>query len=152
MIRYLSRFAFAVSFFLAACGGSDSFQPQALSINRISASWVNTSLDERYAVRSDAEWQRVWKLHGSAALPISQRPTFDFSTTMILGVTRGSGQNGCYSLSILRATEEETEIRVEYRESIPALTSICTLAIVSLTDFVSVARSEKPVTFVRVDA
>jgi len=141
----------AIALLLAACGGSDTFQAREMPISRITAWWQSTSLNERYVVRSESEWQAVWKLHEPPTLPASIRPSIDFSSTMVVGLTFGSGPNGCYGLSIRRAVEEEFEIRVEYLQAAAGGPGVlCTQAIVPLTDFVSVPRSDKHVVFVRI--
>ena len=71
---------------------------------------------------------------------------------MVVGISLGSGSNGCYGLGIRRVVEEEHEIRVEYRYAEPAEWMLCTMSIVALIDFVEVPKSDKPVYFVRTDA
>ena len=141
----------AIALLLAACGGSDAYQAREMHLSRITALWPTTNLNERYVVRSESEWQAVWTLHEPPTLPVTIRPNIDFDSKMVVGLTLGSGPNGCYGLSIRRAVEEELEIRVDYAQSEPGPGMFCTQAIVPLTDFVSVSRSDKRVVFVRTD-
>ena len=150
MLRSRLRLIIALAAFLcASCGGSDTYQPTELELVRISAWWPTLDRREAYVVRSDSEWQAVWQLHEPPTYPRSERPSVDFGRTMVLGITQGSGSNGCYSLAIRRVVEEEAELRVEYRSFEPNPTFICTLSIVPLTDFVKVPKSDKPVYFMR---
>lgn len=140
----------------AACGGSEPYQPRELSFARIHAFWPAWDRKETYVVRSDAEWQTVWQLHEPLTLPKTERPAIDFSRSMVLGITQGSGPNGCYGLLIRRVVEEETGLRVEYSLSEPLSeptpTFFCTTSIVPLTAFVEVPKSDKPVSFKRTNA
>jgi len=139
----------------AACGGSEPYQPRELNFARIAAFWPALDRKETYVVRSDAEWQTVWQLHEPLTIPKTERPPIDFSRSMVLGITQGSGPSGCYSLLIRRIVEEETELRVEYSLSEPnfePLIFLCATVMVPLTDFVEVPKSDKPVSFKRTNA
>ena len=151
MKLYRPLLTFMSALMLASCGGADRYQPQELPLNHIQALWQNTRLNERYVIRSESEWQSVWALHEPRTIPATQRPSLDFQASMILGLTLGSGSNGCEGVSIRRAVEEEREIRVEYRQNKVDPSMACTASIVSLTDFVSVPQSDKHVVFVSVD-
>lgn len=132
---------------LAACGGSSTLEPVELSTSRIAAFWPTTNMQETYVIRSDGEWLVAWQKHEPPTYPKTDRPQIDFSKNMVVGLSLGSGSNGCYRLSIQRVVEEEEEVRVEYIHSMAQAGSICTQAIVALTDFVVVNKSEKRVTF-----
>lgn len=140
----------------AACGGSEPYQPRELNFARINAFWPALDRKETYVVRSDAEWQTAWQLHEPLTIPKTERPPIDFSRSMVLGITQGSGLSGCYGLLIRRVVEEETELRVEYSLLEPKFeltpTFVCTTLLVPLTDFVEVPKSDKPVSFKRTNA
>jgi hypothetical protein len=132
---------------LIACGGGDDTEPVELPRQRVQAFWSYTDLKENYVVRTEAQWQATWAKHqprGSEDL----RPQIDFSRFMVLGVTRGTGPDGCHGLGISQVTERSDDIRVEFWQSRPTGTMICTMSLVPLTDFVIVPASAKPVTFV----
>ena len=107
---------------------------------------------QAYTVRSEVEWQRVWLTHEPLTLPKTERPSVDFSKDMVVGLSLGAGSNGCYGMAIRRVIEEQRELRVEYLSSTPSGLALCTMAIVALTDFVVVTKSDKPVYFVQVGA
>lgn len=137
----------APSCLLTACGGSGTPDPVDLPFVRLQAFWPAKELQQTYSLRSDAEWQDAWRVHEPQIAPPAERPSVDFGRQMILGVTRGTGPNGCHGLTIVRVIEEFAVIRVEYRRAVPPPATLCTQALVALTDFVVVARSGKPVTF-----
>lgn len=132
---------------LAACGGGEPLQPRELSMTRVSASWAPTDLRQSYALRSDAEWQAAWQAHEPRTTPPAQRPAVDFSRQMVLGLTQGSGPNGCHGLSIRRVVEQPDQVQVQYAVTTSAGGVGCTQVIVPLTDFVVVERIDKPVVF-----
>ena len=134
---------------VAACGGSDTFVPREVLATRMQAFWPATNLQQKYTVRSDDEWQRVWLAHEPQTFPKTEQPRVDFSRKMIVGLTEGVGSNGCYGMSIRRVIEEEDQLRVEYISIVPPPFTICTQAIVALTDFVIVDRFDKRVVFVQ---
>ena len=66
---------------------------------------------------------------------------------MVLGLTQGSGPNGCHGLSIRRVVEQAEQVEVQYAVTVPTGSVACPQAIVPLTDFVVVERIDKPVVF-----
>jgi LPS sulfotransferase NodH len=116
-------------------------------MTRASASWATTDLRQTYALRSDAEWQAAWAVHEPRTTPAAQRPAVDFSRQMVVGLTQGSGPNGCHGLSIRRVVEQLDQVQVQYAVTVPTGSVACTQAIVPLTDFVIVERIDKPVVF-----
>lgn len=132
---------------LSACGGSDTFQPRDVSMERVAAMWATTDLRQIYSIRTETEWHNAWQTHEPPTTPSTVRPTIDFSKRMVVGLTLGSGSNGCYGLAIRRVVEEDDQLRVEYAVSTPPVGAGCTQAIVPLTDFVVLERIDKPVAF-----
>jgi hypothetical protein len=137
---------------LSACGGADTFQPRQLPITRITALWATTELRHTYVIRTDAEWRSAWQAHEPTTEPPTERPAIDFTRNMVLGVTLGSGPNGCHGVSVRRVLEEQARVLVEYTVSVPPPGVGCIQAIVPLTDFVVVDHIAKPVAFVRTGA
>ncbi len=132
---------------LVACGGGEGFQPRELSMTRLGFAWAPTELRQTYALRSEAEWQAAWQVHAPRTTPPAAPPAVDFSRQMVLGLTQGSGPNGCHGLSIRRVIEQAEQLQVQYAVTVPASDAGCTQAIVPLTDFVVVERLDKPVAF-----
>lgn len=143
-----------LSMALLACGGSDPMTPVNLPMARVEAWWPVLDLKQSYAIRDDAQWQRVWTAHEPQTWPATERPQVDFSKSMVLGLSLGWGPSGCDGMSIRRVIEEQRELRVEYmsspRTTTPPEILVCTTALVPLTDFVVVPRSDKSVYFVQV--
>ena len=138
------------SVWLVACGGAEPWQPVNMSMSRIQAWWPYVDAKQSYAIRNEADWQRVWLAHEPQTWPTTERPLIDFTKDMVLGLTLGTGSSGCYGMSIRRVIEEERELRVEYLSATPSGLGLCTMSIVPLTDFVVVPRSDKSVYFVQV--
>ena len=133
---------------LAGCGGTADYPETELASVRLVASWRNTDLRETYEVRSDADWQDVWATHEPQSIPPTPRLNIDFSRQMIIGVTNGSGPNGCHGLNIQRIIERRDDLLVEYQvRNVSSPLFLCTQSIVSLSDFVVVPRSNKMITF-----
>lgn len=135
---------------LAACGGSDE-EPKDLPMQRISALWANTDVQQNYVLRTEADWQAAWARHLPILVPPPSAPRVDFSRDMVLGVSRGTGSSGCDGLSITKVVEEAAELRVDFARAAPPPSGIaCATVMVSLTDFVVVRASAKPVRFQQV--
>lgn len=134
---------------LLGCGGGETAALRELAMTRLPVSWATTDLRQTYTIRSDAEWQAAWQAHEPRTVPPAARPAVDFSRQMVLGLTRGTGPNGCHGLSIQRVVEHAEQLLVHYAVSTPSGTAACTQALVALTDFVVVERLDKPVSFVQ---
>ena len=152
----VKRLAFAViaaaSLQLSSCGGSGVFEPRELALELVGAWWPPKDIAANYVIRSEPDWQSVWKTHEPQIYPPPERPRVDFGRHMIVGLTLGTGPNGCHGLRIRRVVEEATEVRVEYRRSVVPPLVGCSQSLIALTDFVIVTSTEKPVIFVRTDA
>lgn len=109
--------------------------------------------EANYVIRTQEAWSSAWSAAPSLVVPESPPPPVDFAVHMLVGVAAGWGPNGCAGLSIRRVTEEAAAIRVEYAQADgrapPGVA--CSAALVQLVGFARVARSAKPVTFVRAD-
>jgi len=149
-IRLLTAAAASSIPVLQACGGGGGWQEFELPLVRLQAFWPPKDLRRTYVLRTEAQWQAAWEAHEPPVWPAMTRPAIDFQRTMVLGLTLGSGPNGCWGMAIRRVVEEATSLRVEYASSEPRPGALCTQAIVALTDFVAVPQSDKPVRFERV--
>jgi hypothetical protein len=134
---------------LFGCGGGDAAAPRELAMTRLSAAWATTDLRQTYALRSEAEWQAVWQLHEPRTTPPAVRPAVDFSRQMVLGLTWGTGPNGCHGVAIRGVVDQADRVQVNYAVITPTGGLACTEALVALTDFVVVERLDKPVSFVQ---
>lgn len=138
---------------ITACGGGGDDGAPELGFSRLTAANYSVWPQQSYVVRSAAQWQAAWDAYEPGANPKPARPEVDFGTQMVVGLSLGWGPDGCHRVQMRRIVNALAEVRVEYVHtrgiSPPAIA--CTLAIVPLTDFVSVTRSDKPVRFVEVD-
>jgi hypothetical protein len=154
--------AMAVFCLLGACGGGgeDPFAPVSLDFAIVESSANGFDGDirtPRFAtVRSDAEWQSLWAeykgRYGKAAPPV------DFGSRMVIGVFIGARPSGCFTTEIRRVIQEQGAIRVEYADRIPeSLQAASSAGLVSCTQvfvypsvLAAIARSDLPVSFLKV--
>jgi hypothetical protein len=94
-------------------------------------------------IRDADSFQLLWSAHGSGALP-----PVDFSRSMVLGVFMGAQPNGCYATEIDSVMSGAGKITVQYTDSVPGPSVMCTLAMTAPAHLIVVARSEQPVEFV----
>lgn len=141
-----------VALMLTGCGGGSDNTPHLRVFSQIKAHWAYSDLNEDYVVSTDSEWTAIWRLHGPREDPEKPPEKVDFESQMVLGLTRGTGSSGCYSLEIRRVTESLDFVVVEYVQPVSRPASGCTAEEVQLTDFVVTAKSSKLVRFVKTDA
>lgn len=137
---------------VVGCGGGGDDEPLPLAFERISQPWMQTTRQESYVIRTQAEWERVWALHQPPTFAPAPPPAVDFNQFMVLGLSLGTGPNGCYGLSIRAVLATPDQTLVEYRLTEPGPSSACTLATVALTDFVRLPRRDGSVAFRRVSS
>jgi hypothetical protein len=139
---------------LAACGGggSSSTEPEgrAVPFSRVPADTGVAAWPARtYAVRTAGDWSAAWN---TQEFQVSQWPypletPIDFGNTMVVGLSMGTGANGCHSLRIEKVTEFSDSVRVEYRRTTDTGGQACTQATVRLVDFVRIPMTNKAVSF-----
>jgi hypothetical protein len=96
--------------------------------------------------KTETEWKTLYKEHA----PDEAAPTVDFSKQMIVGVFLGERNAGGYAVGIKSAVESGNSLNVEYFERKPQGGSIQVLT--QPFSLVAVAKSDKPVTFEKVDS
>ena len=96
--------------FVLLCALSDPGLPIATV-----AQGVMSSIDEplQAVARTQAEWERLWKRHGSA----QPAPAVDFGKTMVVGVFLGSRPTAGYRVEIARIDVEGSAVVVRYAEN-----------------------------------
>ena len=120
---------------------------------RVDGEWVFVGMNQTFVIRDPAEWVALWSTYAwksESGKPYTPLPSVDFSRHMVLGLTHGVTSK-CYRLYIRSVLEHEHELEVEYLESTPDPNATCPQGMVDLTSFVVVVRSDKPVTFRRVN-
>lgn len=138
---------------LAACAAVGPSAGPAAPANLVAGVEQRRWNQADYVIRTQEAWTAAWSAAPSLVVPQSPPPAVDFTTHMLVGVAAGWGPNGCAGLAIRRVLEGTDEIRVEYTQSdgrAPAGVA-CSAALVQLVSFAKVARSAKPVKFVRTD-
>ena len=104
--------------------------------------------DGRQAVvRTDAEWARLWQVHGADR----QRPAVDFTKEMVIGVFTGSRPTAGFRVEILSAEPHDGKLVVRYREIMPGRDAMTAQVVTSAYHLIAVPRFPGAVTFEKVD-
>lgn len=111
---------------------------------------TSSNIDEarQVVVRTDGEWQALWKAHGGQPSP----PRVDFGSRMVVGVFAGTRPTAGVEIEIVRVRPEGEALVVEYRERRPPPGTVVAQILTSPFHLVSMARHDGPVRFQRVDA
>jgi hypothetical protein len=99
-------------------------------------------------VRSNAEWEKLWKSH-AAAQPL---PAVDFTREMVAAVFLGSRPTGGFSVEIVDGRREGEALVLDYVERRPSPDAITTQALTSPFHIVRVEAQAGEVRFRRVAA
>jgi PrcB C-terminal len=94
-------------------------------------------------VRSSADWNALWKEHGSTQ-PV---PAVDFSKELVTAVFLGSRPTGGFSVEVVGARVEGDALIVEYVEQRPGRGSIVTQVLTSPFHIVRLPAHKGPVRF-----
>ena len=94
-------------------------------------------------VRTEAEWEALWKLHAAPQSP----PPVDFATSMVAAVFLGTRPTGGYSVAITGTRRDGDTLVVEFAERRPAPDAILTQALTSPFHIVKLPRHEGAVVF-----
>lgn len=94
-------------------------------------------------VRSSADWNALWKEHGSTQ-PV---PAVDFSKELVAAVFLGSRPTGGFSVEVVGARVEGDALIVEYVEQRPGRDSIVSQVLTSPFHIVKLPAHKGPVRF-----
>jgi hypothetical protein len=94
-------------------------------------------------VRSQAEWNALWKAHAG----LQPLPAVDFSQEFIAAVFLGTRGSGGFGAEIVGTRREAAALVIEYRERVPAASDIVTQALTSPFHIVRVLRFDGPIRF-----
>ena len=144
---------------MSACGGSsmpseDFLDPpitpigSVLTLDQSSQSGITTAT--QVVARDAASWNTLWTQHKSTIAPPPPVPAVDFSQRMVLAVFIGTRPNGCYGVAITRVTQVNSNTTVEFHESTPQPSSVCTQALTAPTHIVPVPAASGTVQFVAI--
>jgi hypothetical protein len=131
---------------LIACGGGSTDEPREIPFARVQGDFSGEWAVKTYVARSDSEWIQIWNQFVPNFDP-APRPVVDFSNNTVVGISLGSGSNGCEAVAISRVTETSSEIDVEYHRSSALPGQLCGATLVPLVDFVEISATTKPIVF-----
>lgn len=105
-----------------------------------------SSIDEplQVVVRTPAEWERLWRRHGSGQ-PV---PAVDFGTKMVVGVFLGSRPTAGYKVEIVEILRTADGLVVTYAERKPAPDRMVAQIVTAPFHLVSCDRQDGAVKFV----
>ena len=103
-------------------------------------------------VRTQEEWNSLWKRHVSIQSPPSSPPSVDFAAEMIVGLFIGEKNTGGYEVEITRAELKDSTLHVYYAEKSPTPGGIVTQALTQPFHLARLPRSDAPVVFVRLNS
>jgi hypothetical protein len=96
-------------------------------------------------VRTAAEWQALWKQHGTEGSP----PSVDFNQSTVAAVFLGSRPTTGFAVEITAAKTEGTRTVVEYLERQPPRDALVAQVLTSPFHIVRLPRTAGPVEFRR---
>jgi hypothetical protein len=104
----------------------------------------NIEEPRQVVVRTDAEWQALWKQHGRAAMP-----AVDFTQSTVVAVFLGTRPTAGFSVAITAVKTEGARTVVEYRERAPSRDAFVGQVLTSPFHAVRLARTAGVVEFRR---
>jgi protease stability complex PrcB-like protein len=81
------------------------------------------------AIRSQSEWQKLWRQHSSASTASAPLPTVDFDKEIVVAVFLGEKPSGGYGVEISSAEVVGSSLTVFVKETSPKPGAIVTQAI-----------------------
>jgi PrcB C-terminal len=93
-------------------------------------------------IRSQAEWDALWKRHVSIETNPPPPPVIDFNKQIVIGVFLGEKPTGGYDVEIIRAEQTDGALVIHYREKNPAPGGIVIQALTQPFHIIRVARDD----------
>jgi VWFA-related protein len=115
--------------------------PQLQTIDRGLMSGVEQT--RQAVIRSDAEWQALWKEHA----PTRPLPAVDFTRDAVVAIFLGSRATAGYDVAITGVEPEGEGVRIRYRETRPGAGAMTAQVITSPFHIVSTETFTGPATF-----
>jgi hypothetical protein len=112
------------------------------------AQGTNSGIEDpvEVVVRSQAEWDRLWKSHGGA----QSAPPVDFSKELVAGVFLGTRSSAGFSVEIAGYRRDGSALVIDYVERVPAAGAIVAQVLTSPYHIVRLPRFDGPVRFRRI--
>lgn len=115
--------------------------------NIVSSPYSGITVARQQAVRTTADWSRVWaEVHGNIT-PGPPIPFVDFGREVVLLAALGQRPDGCYSIAIPRVTYDGNRLLAQIVETTRTINCVCTLALTTPVHVVRVSPSGAPVVF-----
>jgi hypothetical protein len=107
-----------------------------------------SNIDEakQVVVRTDAEWNNLWKAHAGAR----KQPAVDFSRDMVIGVFMGSRPSAGYTINIVSTFQKDGQMLVRYEEKAPAKGTLTAQILTAPYHLVALPKMAGTVTFEKV--
>lgn len=93
-------------------------------------------------IRSQAEWDALWKRHVSIETNPPPPPAIDFNKQIVIGVFLGEKPTGGYDVEIIRAEQTDGALVIHYREKNPPPGGIVIQALTQPFHIIRVARDD----------
>ena len=109
--------------------------------------------DRRFiAIKTQKEWESLWREHKSAGSPSKAVPAVDFKQEMLVGVFSGERSTGGYGIEITKIEEDlaKNQLNVYFRETGPPPGSMVVQMLTQPYHIVKLKRVDFPVVFVPV--
>jgi len=100
-------------------------------------------------VRTQDQWNNLWKKHASIQSPPSPPPGVNFTTEMVVGLFAGEKTTGGYELEITRAELKDSTLYIYYVEKNPTSGGMAIQAITQPFHLAKLPRHDTPVIFVK---
>src|SRR4029079_1061906 len=110
-------------------------EPFSQSTDRVSfktiAKGVRSGVREasQFAIRSQSEWQKLWRQHSLASTPRAPLRTVDFDKELVAAVFLGEKPTGGYGVEISSAEVADRSLTIFLKETSPKPGAIVTQAI-----------------------
>jgi hypothetical protein len=93
-------------------------------------------------IRSQAEWDALWKRHVSIETNPPPPPAIDFNKQIVIGVFLGEKPTGGYDVEITRAEQSDGALVLHYREKSPLPGSIAIQVLTQPFHIIQVVRDD----------
>ena len=101
-------------------------------------------------VRTQDEWNSLWKRHASIQSPPSSPPSVDFTAEMVVGLFVGEKNTGGYEVEITRAELKDSTVYIYYVEKSPISGGMAIQALTQPFHLARLPRQDASVVFVKV--
>jgi hypothetical protein len=93
-------------------------------------------------IRSQAEWDTLWKRHVSIETNLPPAPAIDFNKEIVIAVFLGEKPTGGYDVEIIRAEQRDGALVIHYREKSPPSAGIVIQSLTQPFHIIQVIRDD----------